>query len=135
MAQFVRGLHEHARAVDRLLESYRGIPPGARVRLAKKTSNLFRPRATNDTPGLDVSGLDGVISIDTDAWTADVQGICTYEDLVAATLPHGFIPYVIPQPDHHPGWRGHGPRHRVDIVPQRTSARVGARDGHPHRIR
>ncbi|WP_456697040.1 FAD-binding oxidoreductase [Aeromicrobium sp. P5_D10] len=93
----MRGLHAHKQAVDRLLESYRGIPPGGRVRLAKKTSNLFRPRAANDAPGLDVSDLDGVISIDTESWTADVQGICTYEDLVAATLPHGFIPYVIPQ--------------------------------------
>jgi len=26
-----------------------------------------------------------------------VQGMCTYEHLVDATLPHGFIPYVVPQ--------------------------------------
>jgi FAD/FMN-containing dehydrogenase len=38
-----------------------------------------------------------VISIDDDAQTADVQGMCTYEDLVDATLPRGFIPYVVPQ--------------------------------------
>src|ERR1700754_4773485 len=44
-----------------------------------------------------VSGLDGVISIDDEAQTADVQGMCTYEDLVDATLPRGFIPYVVPQ--------------------------------------
>lgn len=88
---------EHNAAVDRLLESYGAIPPGARVRLAKKTSNLFRPRSDNDAPGLDVSGLDGVIAIDPVARTADVQGICTYEQLVAETLPLGLIPYVIPQ--------------------------------------
>ena len=29
--------------------------------------------------------------------TADVQGMCTYEDLVDATLPHGLIPLVVPQ--------------------------------------
>lgn len=80
-----------------MLESYRAIPPGARVRLAKKTSNLFRPRADQNTPGLDVSGLDGVIAIDLVAGTADVQGVCTYEQLVAETLPQGFIPYVVPQ--------------------------------------
>lgn len=87
----------HNAAVDRLLESYGAIPPGARVRLAKKTSNLFRPRSDNDAPGLDVSGLDGVIAIDPVARTADVQGICTYEQLVAETLPLGLMPYVIPQ--------------------------------------
>jgi FAD/FMN-containing dehydrogenase len=67
------------------------------VRLAKRTTNLFRPRAALVGPGLDVSGLDGVIEIDVDAATAEVQGMCTYEDLVAATLPHGLIPYVVPQ--------------------------------------
>jgi FAD/FMN-containing dehydrogenase len=33
-------------------------------------------------PGLDVSGLDGVVAIDAAARTVDVQGMCTYEDLV-----------------------------------------------------
>lgn len=67
------------------------------MRLAKKTSNLFRPRAATTSPGLDVSGLDGVIAVDPEARTADVQGMCTYEDLVDATLPHGLIPCVVPQ--------------------------------------
>ena len=93
----VKGWQAHGEAVDRLLASYGRIAPGDRVRLAKKTSNLFRPRQGNDSPGLDVSGLDGVIAIDTEAQTADVQGICTYEQLVAETLAHGFIPYVVPQ--------------------------------------
>lgn len=31
------------------------------------------------------------------ARTADVQGMCTYEDLVEATLPHGLMPLVVPQ--------------------------------------
>ena len=29
--------------------------------------------------------------------TADVQGMCTYEDLVDATLPYGLAPLVVPQ--------------------------------------
>jgi FAD/FMN-containing dehydrogenase len=91
------GQAAHEAAVARLRASYDAIPPGQTVRLAKKTSNLFRPRARSDAPGLDVSGLDGVISIDTEAQTADVQGMCTYEHLVDATLPRGFIPYVVPQ--------------------------------------
>ena len=31
------------------------------------------------------------------AKTADVQGMCTYEDLVDATLPFGLAPLVVPQ--------------------------------------
>lgn len=83
--------------VATLLASYRAIPPGATVRLAKKTSNLFRARAKNPHPGLDVSGLDRVISVDPVAKTADVAGMCTYENLVAATLPYGLAPLVVPQ--------------------------------------
>jgi FAD/FMN-containing dehydrogenase len=91
------GQAAHEAAVARLRASYDAIPPGQTVRLAKKTSNLFRPRAQSDAPGLDVTRLGGVISIDTEAQTADVQGMCTYEHLVDATLPRGFIPYVVPQ--------------------------------------
>ncbi|MCW2753874.1 MAG: linked oxidase domain protein [Marmoricola sp.] len=83
--------------MDRLRASYAAIAPNQTVRLAKKTSNLFRERAASTSPGLDVSGLGGVISIDTRAQTADVQGMCTYEDLVAETLKFGLIPYVVPQ--------------------------------------
>jgi FAD/FMN-containing dehydrogenase len=87
----------HEEAVGRLRRSYAAIPAGAPVRLAKKTSNLFRPRSATDVPGLDVSGLDGVIAVDVELRTADVQGMCTYEHLVDATLPHGLIPRVVPQ--------------------------------------
>ncbi len=87
----------HTDGVRRLLKSYRAIPTDAKVRLAKSTSNLFRARAKNTGPGLDTSGLTGVIEIDPHARTADVAGMCTYEDLVAATLPHGLSPLVVPQ--------------------------------------
>ncbi len=90
-------LEQHRAAVRRLQDSYAAIPAGSPVRLAKKTTNLFRPRDAVTTPGLDVSGLAGVLSVDPVARTADVQGMCTYEDLVDATLPHGLIPYVVPQ--------------------------------------
>jgi FAD/FMN-containing dehydrogenase len=90
------GAQAHARAVEVLRASYRAIAPGSPVRLAKPTSNLFRPRARVGA-GLDVRGLDGVISIDQDAGTADVQGMCTYERLVEATLGCGLMPLVVPQ--------------------------------------
>ncbi|MCH9736810.1 MAG: FAD-binding oxidoreductase [Actinomycetia bacterium] len=87
----------HTDGVQRLLSSYRAIPAGSAIRLAKPTSNLFRARAKNTGPGLDTSGLTGVIAVDPDARTADVAGMCTYEDLVAATLPYGLSPLVVPQ--------------------------------------
>ncbi len=93
----LRGAQAHRLGVQRLLASYRAIPAGTTVRLAKRTSNLFRPRTPVASAGLDVSGLDGVISIDAAARTADVQGMCTYETLVAATLPLGLMPLVVPQ--------------------------------------
>ena len=93
----LRGWGAHEEAVERLKASYVAVPAGAPVRLAKKTSNLFRPRAATNAPGLDVSGLDGVIAVDPSARTADVQGMCTYEDLVDATLPYGLVPHVVPQ--------------------------------------
>ncbi len=84
-------------AVTALRQSYAAIPDGATVRLAKKTSNLFRKRAATTAPGLDVSGLNRVISVDAENRTADVAGMCTYEDLVAATLRYGLAPLVVPQ--------------------------------------
>ncbi|PIJ31054.1 FAD-linked oxidase [Mycobacterium heckeshornense] len=90
-------LEAHRAGVERLLASYRCIPATASVRLAKPTSNLFRARVKRDAPGLDTSGLTDVIWVDPDARTADVAGMCTYEDLVAATLPYGLSPLVVPQ--------------------------------------
>ncbi|AWH93318.1 FAD-binding oxidoreductase [Dietzia lutea] len=93
----VVGTESHARGVQRLVESFRAVPAHEPVRLAKSTSNLFRPRASSSSPGLDTTGLTRVVSVDPDARTADVQGMCTYEDLVDATLAYGLMPYVVPQ--------------------------------------
>jgi FAD/FMN-containing dehydrogenase len=85
----------HRRAVDAVRRGLAELPPDAPVRLRKKTSNLFRFRG--GAGGLSVDGLDRVLSVDPQARTADVQGMTTYEDLVAATLPHGLMPLVVPQ--------------------------------------
>lgn len=80
-----------------LQRQYRSIPAGTPVRLAKKTSNLFRPRGAATGPRLDVSGFRGVIEVDArDRW-ADVQGMTTYEELVDALLPYGLMPLVVPE--------------------------------------
>jgi FAD/FMN-containing dehydrogenase len=87
----------HDRARERLTRQYAAIPAGSPVRLAKRTSNLFRSRERSDGPGLDASGLDQVLSVDPVALTADVQAMTTYERLVDATLAHGLMPLVVPQ--------------------------------------
>ena len=86
------GWAAHRAAADDLARQLRGIPAEQPVRLAKRTSNLFRPRTAIGTPGLDVSRLGGVIEVDRAARTAQVQGMCTYESLVDATLAHGLMP-------------------------------------------
>ncbi|OQO89886.1 FAD-linked oxidase [Saccharomonospora piscinae] len=80
-----------------LRDQLRALPPDAPVRLAKRTSNLFRPRARTTAPGLDVSSLTHVLEVDPVSRTADVEGMVTYEQLVDATLPHGLMPLVVPQ--------------------------------------
>jgi FAD/FMN-containing dehydrogenase len=87
----------YRRRIERLREQYLAIPPGAPVRLAKTTSNLFRARSEAPPGRLDVSGFDGVLSVDPEAGTADVQGMTTYEHLVDATLSHSMMPLVVPQ--------------------------------------
>ncbi|HLS45002.1 MAG TPA: FAD-binding oxidoreductase [Ornithinicoccus sp.] len=70
------------------------------VRLAKKTSNLFRPRDTA-TGRLDLSEFTGVLEVteatDDRPATAMVGGLTTYEQLVDELLPHGVMPLVVPQ--------------------------------------
>jgi FAD/FMN-containing dehydrogenase len=87
--------YEERRA--RVQADYAALPAGAPVRLAKQTSNLFRTRAATTAPGLRVHDFSGVLSVDPERRIADVQGMTTYEDLVAATLPYGLMPRVVPQ--------------------------------------
>jgi FAD/FMN-containing dehydrogenase len=83
--------------VQHLQAAYSEVPPGQPVRLAKKTTNLFRSRARSSGPGLDVAAFDGVIGVDAEGRRADVQGMTTYEHLVDATLAHGLMPLVVPE--------------------------------------
>ena len=137
-----RGLRAHgARSGPITLPAWRGsrgsyaaLPPGAPVRLAKRTSNLFRAAVHDRAGPRRLRASTGVIEVDGDV--AEVQGMCTYEHLVEVTLQHGRIPLRRPAAaHHHPGRRGDRARHRVDQLPPRPAARVGARDGRPHRRR
>ena len=79
----------------RLRQDFAALPADVKVRLAKKTSNLFRARTV--APRLNVDGFDRVLGVDPNGKTADVLGMTTYEHLVDATLPHGLMPLVVPQ--------------------------------------
>src|SRR5690348_17922619 len=90
----------HETAVARLRAAYAAVPPGAPVRLAKRTSNLFRFREASGGAGpalLDVSAFGQVQSVDPVSSTARVGSMTTYEDLCDATLPHQLMPLVVPQ--------------------------------------
>ncbi|MGQ0632262.1 MAG: FAD-binding oxidoreductase [Sporichthyaceae bacterium] len=87
----------HAQRVARLVEQFRALGPQAPIRLAKKTSNLFRTRAATAAPGLDVTGFTHVLAVDPLARTASVEGMVTYEQLLDATLPYALMPLVVPQ--------------------------------------
>jgi FAD/FMN-containing dehydrogenase len=87
----------HQAAVARLRSAYAAIPPGQPVRLAKRTSNLFRFRDGRPPAGLDVSAFGHVLDVDPASRTAVVGGMTTYEDLADATLRHGLMPLVVPE--------------------------------------
>jgi len=94
-----RGLAGRDAATAALRHAYAALGPGARVRLAKSASNLFRFR-DDRAPGvtlLDVSAFTRVLHVDPLARTAVVGGMTTYEDLADATLRHGLMPLVVPQ--------------------------------------
>ncbi|MFZ2388335.1 MAG: FAD-binding oxidoreductase [Polaromonas sp.] len=65
--------------------------------LGKRSSNLFRDRHEGAKRRLDLSAFCHVLAIDTSGGWVDVEGLTTYEELVAQTLPHGVMPAVVPQ--------------------------------------
>lgn len=73
------------------------LPPSGRISLRKGTSNLFRSRRRSGAGRVDMSALNDVIAIDEAAMEADVEGMITYERLVAQLLPHGWLPAVVPE--------------------------------------
>jgi FAD/FMN-containing dehydrogenase len=65
--------------------------------LGKRTSNLFRDRHERAKHRLDLSDFRHVLEIDTANGWVDVEGLTSFEALVAQTLPHGVMPAVVPQ--------------------------------------
>jgi FAD/FMN-containing dehydrogenase len=79
-----------------LAESLRAAR-GHEVRLAKKTSNLFRDRRRSAARRLDVGDFDHVLGIDSAAGYVEVEGMTSYAALTTACLERGVMPAVVPQ--------------------------------------
>ena len=115
----------HAQARTRLVEQYRAIPAGDPVRLAKRTSNLFRPRDAQRRAGAGRLGSRQRARRSTRTRApADVQAMTTYEHLVDATLAHGLMPLGRPAAEDH-----HASAVRS---PGSASSRASFRNGLPH---
>ncbi len=91
------GWAAHHRAVDRLTSSYHRDPARTHRPAGQADHEPLPPAGRADRPRARRLRPDGVIEVDRGARTAEVQGMCTYEDLVDATLPHGLVPLVVPQ--------------------------------------
>lgn len=70
---------------------------GGEVRLAKRTSNLFRARGEAAAERLDVRRLCRVIEIDPERGIAEVEGMTPFEDFADAALSKGLRPPVVPE--------------------------------------
>ena len=81
---------------QQLIEQLRQSP-ATPLRLAKDTSNLFRDRASTPARRLDVRSFNHVLDVDPGRGQVTVEGMTPYADLVAACLPHGVMPCVVPQ--------------------------------------
>lgn len=82
---------------EALARVVRERPKGTPVALAKKTSNLFRPRAQGSVVRLDVARYTGVLALNEQEGWADVLGFTTYDDFTKVTLQKGWMPSVVPE--------------------------------------
>jgi FAD/FMN-containing dehydrogenase len=90
---------DHARRQAELVAAMRAGAAGSAtpLGLGKRSSNLFRDRREGRKRRLDLSGFCHVLDIDTEHGWVDVEGLTSYEELVAQTLQHGVMPAVVPQ--------------------------------------
>src|SRR5450830_1371605 len=91
----------HEDRAQQVAAALKAAAPGAGpIGLAKRTSNLFRDRSDGSKGSkhhLDLTGFCQVLGANAQAGWVDVEGMTTYEGLVAWTLPHGVMPAVVPQ--------------------------------------
>ena len=91
---------QHRHKVERIQARLRSWPPGRPLSLQKSSPSHQVPK-----PGdlkyrdqkLDLSTLDAVIDVDLTGRRCTAEPGVTFVDIVAATLPHGLVPYVVPE--------------------------------------
>ncbi len=86
----------------RLASNWSDGTDNGQLQLAKSTiSNLFRyqPRELA-TKRISLGEFNGVIALDTDARTIDVEGLATFETVASYALERGFTPLVVPELKH-----------------------------------
>lgn len=71
------------------------LAQGQGIALKKNVKHIFKER--DKKPNLDLRHFNQVISIDTDACIATVEGMTTFYDLVEATLAHDLMPQAVPE--------------------------------------
>jgi len=86
---------DHAAKVARLSAALGA--GGEPVRLAKRTSNLFRDRAAGARRRLDVRGLCEVLVVDPKERRIDAEGMAPYARITELCTPTGVMPAVVPQ--------------------------------------
>lgn len=67
------------------------------ISLKKNSSNLFRPHSEDKAKQIDVRNFNKVLHVDKENLTAEVEGMTSYEDLVAETLKYSCVPTVVPE--------------------------------------
>lgn len=85
---------EHVVAVEAFATALRSTR--GKVRLGKRTSNLFRARHSS-VQKLDAESFARTLWVDVEAGFAEVQGMCTFEHFVDACLAFGCMPAVVPE--------------------------------------
>jgi len=91
---------DYQQKTARLLQSWQ--TGGGQLRLAKSTiSNLFRyQRRGAPQRRVSLAEFNQVIGVDADALVLEVEGLATYETIVAHCLPRSFLPQVTPELKH-----------------------------------
>lgn len=100
MAEAADAKRGYQRRLERLRAALDRVDGPFRVR--KRTSNLFRYVLTpqNEASRISLDAFHHVLGLDEQAQTLEVEGLATYESVVAYTLSRGYLPTVAPELKH-----------------------------------
>jgi hypothetical protein len=90
----------HARKVERLASALKRRRSGRPLSLKKRAVSHQVPKAGDlkySDDRIDVSELDAILEIDRERRLCVAEAGATFEDLVAATLPLGLAPVIVPE--------------------------------------